>query len=53
MAPGRFLTSPPAVPLNSLDMTYDGEGKRTRLVETPTTGSATTIDFWYQGAVVA
>ena len=28
MAPGRFLTSPPAVPLNSLDLTYDGEGKR-------------------------
>ncbi len=36
-----------------LDMTYDGEGKRTHLVQTPATGSATTIDFRYQGAAVA
>jgi RHS repeat-associated protein len=35
-----------------LDMTYDGEGHRIRLVETPALGSATTTDFRYQGDAV-
>jgi len=33
-------------------MTYDGEGHRIRLVETPASGSATTTDFRYQGDAV-
>jgi len=35
------------------DSTYDGEGHRIRLVETPASGSATTTDFRYQGDAVA
>gem|GEM_PF-2428923 len=35
-----------------LDMTYDGEGHRIRLVETPASGAATTTDFRYQGDAV-
>jgi len=36
-----------------LEMSYDGEGHRTRLVETPPTGSATTTSFSYEGDTVS
>ena len=37
-----------------IDFTYDGEGHRTEIVETPAIGSAVTTTFRYQGdAIVA
>lgn len=38
---------------NRVDSTYDGDGHRTRIIETPASGTATTTTFVYQGDAVA
>jgi RHS repeat-associated protein len=35
-----------------VEMAYDGDGNRTQIVTTPASGSATTVDFAYQGSAL-